>query len=105
MLKYIGFFAAGVLIFLLIRKRRMAVVLFAFSFLVLSLLELLPFLASSGILESSIDSAKLSYFREVNSCPQFQRFSYWQQTWFFVGLYFVFCLLILSRNWFEKSSD
>lgn len=97
-LKFLLFFAFGIFVLSFFKKYVLARWTFILSTLLIGFFELLPFIASLGIFDGYTDPAKLSYFDELNSCPQYNKLSYWNQVWASVGIYLFFAIVFLFRK-------
>jgi len=80
------------------KKQKLALWVFGLSILFIVFYELYPFLASLGVLETYNDSAKLFYYKEVNSCPQYQKIGYWQQVWLSIAVYIFLSIFFLFNK-------
>ena len=103
-IKYLLFFAFCILGLLILKRRVFAIRFFFLSLLFIIISELYPFLASIGFVDIYFgDTAKLSYFKEANLCPQYQKLSYWQQVWLSIGIYSLISIFFIVTRKSNKS--
>lgn len=81
------------------KKRAMAKILFALSGLYIVGAIVWPFLAAKEWIPSGYDQAIFGFYKEIESCPQFELIGYWQTIWTAVVFYLliVFGLFFASR--------
>ena len=92
---------ATALLFLLALKRISAMKFAAvLSFLYIAIETLLPFLMAKKLIPSWYDQAIFDYYRESQSCQQYEIIGYWQLVWLtiFIYLAFVICLWTVSKK-------
>lgn len=96
---WLGAFAIAIFVLIGLKKRAIAKILFAFSALYIAGAVVWPFLAFKKWIPSWYDHAIFGFYKEIESCPQFELLGYWQSIWMAVAFYLliVFGLFFASR--------